>query len=216
MSCDNHVRHECRYCYEIVEQCGCHNAQPKIVTRDKTCGSCRAQSAAEDPSQPAYRTARTQEERAPRPQLLPRESEHMGAGSCDQCPPGYYGVFHHGVFHHVSCPRFAPMSASSRWMEPKVLTDAELESLEYHGCSSGTSTPPMIRDAIVKAARELRGRRAARLTVEEQEALRELTSYTSADLPRSAGVAYSAIARIARILATYEGDGAPKRSTEPR
>ncbi len=39
------------------------------------------------------------------------------------------------------------------------LTHSELESLEYHGCSSGTPTPPFVRAAIVKACAELRQHR---------------------------------------------------------
>lgn len=42
----------------------------------------------------------------------------------------------------------------------RPLRDDELEALEYHGCSSGTSTQPMVRDAIVRATRELRRHRA--------------------------------------------------------
>jgi hypothetical protein len=41
------------------------------------------------------------------------------------------------------------------------LTDEQLESLEYHGCSSGTGTPPILRDAIVRAVAEVRLHRAA-------------------------------------------------------
>ena len=45
-------------------------------------------------------------------------------------------------------------------------------------------------------AQELRARRAADLTVEELEAVRELISYTSSDLPASSRIAYQAIAKI--------------------
>jgi hypothetical protein len=42
-----------------------------------------------------------------------------------------------------------------------VLTDDELEAFEYHGCSSGTDTPPLVRNAIVRATQEIRHHRAA-------------------------------------------------------
>ena len=45
-------------------------------------------------------------------------------------------------------------------------------------------------------AQELRARRDADLTVEELEAVRELISYTSSDLPASSRIAYQAIAKI--------------------
>ncbi len=42
---------------------------------------------------------------------------------------------------------------------PEDLTDAELDGLEYHGCSSGTTASPMVRDAIVRACAEIRRHR---------------------------------------------------------
>lgn len=41
----------------------------------------------------------------------------------------------------------------------KRLTDDELDSLEYHGCSSGTSTPQILRTAILQAVAEIRSSR---------------------------------------------------------
>jgi hypothetical protein len=46
------------------------------------------------------------------------------------------------------------------------LTEAELEGFEYHGCSSGTSMAPMVRDAIVRACAEIRRWRAVRGNLE--------------------------------------------------
>lgn len=40
------------------------------------------------------------------------------------------------------------------------LNDHALGAFEYHGCSSGTSTPPMVRDSIVIAVAEIRRSRA--------------------------------------------------------
>lgn len=51
-------------------------------------------------------------------------------------------------------------------------------------------------------AQELRARRDADLTVEELEAVRELISYTSSDLPASSCIAYQAIAKIIGTLST--------------
>ncbi len=46
-------------------------------------------------------------------------------------------------------------------IDPNVeLTDDELSSLEYHGCSSGTGAPMILRDAIVRACTEIRRRRS--------------------------------------------------------
>ena len=61
----------------------------------------------------------------------------------------------------------------------KRLTDEELESLEYHGCSSGTGTAPMVRDAIVKATTELRAYRAA-LTPERVDHVSRLAEFMQA------------------------------------
>jgi hypothetical protein len=52
------------------------------------------------------------------------------------------------------------------------LTDAELESFEYHGCSSGTSTQPLVRDCIVRACAEIRDLRARLLTPDDASWLR--------------------------------------------
>jgi len=41
------------------------------------------------------------------------------------------------------------------------LTHDELHALQYHGCSSGTSTQPIVREAIVRAVAELQRHRAA-------------------------------------------------------
>lgn len=61
------------------------------------------------------------------------------------------------------------------------LTDMDLDALIQHGCSSGTQTPPLVRDAIIKAGLELRSRRAADLSDEEREALRSVVDLLRAD-----------------------------------
>ena len=51
---------------------------------------------------------------------------------------------------------------------PEDLTDDDLEGLEHLGCSSGTSTPPMVRDAIVRACTEIRRHRVAQIASMER------------------------------------------------
>jgi hypothetical protein len=48
------------------------------------------------------------------------------------------------------------------------MTDEQLDEFEYLGCSSGTSTPPMVRNAILQAVAEIRRHRAAQTANEEQ------------------------------------------------
>ena len=50
--------------------------------------------------------------------------------------------------------------------------------------------------AITRAEVAERARRAGDLTAEEREAIRELISYTSADLPASARIAYQVLAKL--------------------
>lgn len=57
------------------------------------------------------------------------------------------------------------------------LSNANLEALLYHGCSSGTPTPPMVRDGLVKACVELQQRRAADLTATEVAEARDLIAW---------------------------------------
>jgi hypothetical protein len=54
-------------------------------------------------------------------------------------------------------------------MEGERLSDADLDAMIQHGCSSGTDTPPLVRDAIVKAGLELRELRAAKVTGETSD-----------------------------------------------
>lgn len=53
------------------------------------------------------------------------------------------------------------------------LTENELEGFLYHGNSSGTSTPPIVRDIIVRACLELQRRR------KKERAAAELAAYTT-------------------------------------
>lgn len=66
--------------------------------------------------------------------------------------------------------RRAEMSAALNGRVPagEPLTATMLDALEYYGCTSGTSAPPIVRDAIVRATQELRRRRAAEIANEEQ------------------------------------------------
>jgi len=58
--------------------------------------------------------------------------------------------------------RDQPAPTSDSALDVSVrLSDVELDALEYHGCSSGTSTPQLVRNGIVRATSELRQRRAA-------------------------------------------------------
>lgn len=41
-----------------------------------------------------------------------------------------------------------------------MITDDEIEGALWHGCSSGTSTPPLVRDVLVKLCTEVRRLRA--------------------------------------------------------
>jgi hypothetical protein len=59
------------------------------------------------------------------------------------------------------------------------LHDDEIESLEYHACSSGTSTQPIVRDAILRAIIELRRRRAEPAAV-EREIMRQRDEHRAA------------------------------------
>ena len=58
----------------------------------------------------------------------------------------------------------------------KALSDGELESFEYHGLSSGTATPMMVRDLIVRACREIRSLRSQLSSTREkyEQAVREV------------------------------------------
>lgn len=50
-------------------------------------------------------------------------------------------------------------SSGGRPVTQEDLSDSELDDLEYHGCSSGTATPRVVRDAVVRATQEIRRRR---------------------------------------------------------
>lgn len=51
------------------------------------------------------------------------------------------------------------------------LSDLELDALEYDSCSSGTSTAPIVREAIVRACQELRQRRRCDAVLEIQRCI---------------------------------------------
>jgi hypothetical protein len=80
------------------------------------------------------------------------------------------------------------------------LSEEELAALEWHGCSSGTGTAPVLRSAIIRAVTELRARRAADLTVAEREALVLVPP------------ALEAMYRRECIDAAINGEPAPKRA----
>jgi hypothetical protein len=41
--CDDHFRIDCRFCSNIVKQCGCHIGTDKPITHDGVCGPCGRQ-----------------------------------------------------------------------------------------------------------------------------------------------------------------------------
>lgn len=93
--------------------------------------------------------------------------------------------------------------------DPDVpLDDEEVDALEYHGCSSGTSTPPMVRDAIVRATREIRRHR--KTTAADEEHTRQIVTEEIKREPwlthehGIAGICITTIAdRVARRLAVH-------------
>lgn len=52
------------------------------------------------------------------------------------------------------------MKANPEDVPAEDLAADQLESVEYHACSSGTPTPVKVRDAILSMVREIRRRRA--------------------------------------------------------
>jgi hypothetical protein len=84
------------------------------------------------------------------------------------------------------------------------LTDAELEAARGHGASSGTATPPPIRDAIVRMVAEIRRRRAADLTGDDLTVLRQLRPLLISPTSRSP-IKRAAVALIDKLLARRGG-----------
>lgn len=84
------------------------------------------------------------------------------------------------------------------------LTDGELEAAHWHGSSSGTTTPQLVRDALIRMVAEIRRRRAADLVGDEMTVLRQLRQAVGAANFKSA-VQGAALRLIDRLIAGRGG-----------